>query len=71
MAFDRAFEQVQLETDESKKIRLYQYMDSIVTEEAPVISLYYDEVVRLVNKRIEGLNTNPMNLLNLKRVIKR
>ncbi len=69
-AFDIAFEKAQKENDPLKKKLLYQYMDSIVVEEAPVISLYYDEVVRLVGKNIQGLSTNPMNLINLKTVKK-
>lgn len=68
--FDKAFEAAQRETDPLKQRVLYQYMDSIVVEEAPVISLYYDEVVRLVGKNIQGLSTNPMNLINLKTVKK-
>jgi peptide/nickel transport system substrate-binding protein len=35
------------------------------------VPLFYDEVVRLVHKDVEGLTTNPMNLLNLKRVYKK
>jgi oligopeptide transport system substrate-binding protein len=68
--FDRAFEQAQLEKDEQKKILLYQQMDRLIIEDAPVIPLYYDQVVRLVSHRIKGLSSNPMNLLNLKRVKK-
>ena len=45
-------------------------MDSLVIDEAPVIPLFYDEVVRLVSHHIKHLNTNPMNLLNLKSVVK-
>lgn len=68
--FDRAYEQVQKENDPAKKTELYQQMDRLIVEEAPVIPLYYDEVVRLVNHRIKGFNTNPMNLLSLKSVTK-
>ncbi|MBL7931650.1 MAG: ABC transporter substrate-binding protein [Bacteroidia bacterium] len=70
-SFDKAFEQAQRETDLSRKKDLYQYMDSIVVEEAPVICLYYDEVIRLVGKDVEGFTTNPMNLINLKSVRKK
>lgn len=68
--FDRAYENAQRTSKEAEKIRLYQMMDSIVVDESPVIPMFYDEVVRLVNHRIQGLHTNPMNLLNLKRVKK-
>ena len=39
-------------------------------EEAPVVVLYYDEVLRFTQKNIEGLGSNPLNLLTLKRVKK-
>jgi len=32
--------------------------------------LYYDEVVRFVHHNINGFESNPMNLLNLKYVSK-
>jgi peptide/nickel transport system substrate-binding protein len=43
-------------------------MEEIILEEAPVIPLYYDEVIRFVQKYVEGLEVNAMNQLNLKRV---
>ena len=42
----------------------------LLIEDAPFIAMYYDDVVRLVSKEVSGLTTNPMNLLNLKRVKK-
>lgn len=68
--FDKAYEKAQQTSNASEKIKLYQQMDSLVIDEAPVIPLFYDEVVRLVSHRIKNLTTNPMNLLNLKGVTK-
>ncbi len=68
--FDRLYRQSFLETNDSTRYRLYQKMDSIILSEAPVVPLYYDEVTRFVQKNVEGLGTNPINLLNLKRVRK-
>ena len=55
-------------TDEDKRERLYAEMDSLMMQEAPVVVLFYDEVLRFVNRRVEGLGTNPTNLLDLRRV---
>jgi peptide/nickel transport system substrate-binding protein len=68
--FDKAFEKALKETDEKERIRLYRHMDSLVTEEACFIPLYYDQVVRIVSHKIKQLTTNPINLLNLKTVTK-
>ncbi|WP_255474302.1 ABC transporter substrate-binding protein [Pontibacter qinzhouensis] len=68
--FDRLYELAKLERDAKKRWALYQQMDQIVVEEAPVIVLYYDEVVRLTQNNVQGLVPNPMNTLNLERVRK-
>jgi|694.fasta_scaffold58593_4 peptide/nickel transport system substrate-binding protein len=68
--FDAAFEKAQHETSEEKKIELYQQMDRMIVDDAPIIPLYYDQVIRLVNHKIKGLGNNSMNLLNLKTVTK-
>lgn len=65
-AFDQLYEQSLSEANDSVRIYLYQEMDKIIVEEAPVVPLYYDEVVRLVQKNIVGLGINPINLLTLK-----
>ncbi|MER2996837.1 ABC transporter substrate-binding protein [Pontibacter populi] len=68
--FDKLYEQAKLERDVKKRWELYQAMDRIVVEEVPVIVLYYDEVLRLTQNNIEGLEPNPMNMLKLERVRK-
>jgi peptide/nickel transport system substrate-binding protein len=68
--FDAMFEAALAEKDPSKKTSLYQQMDQLVVDDAPVITLYYDQVVRLVGHHVKGLSTNPMNLLNLTTVKK-
>ena len=68
--FDNEFEKAQRETNETKKIELYQKMDRMIVDDSPIIPLYYDQVIRLVNHRIKGLGNNAMNLLNLKTVVK-
>jgi peptide/nickel transport system substrate-binding protein len=45
-------------------------MDSIIIEEAPVIPLYYDQVIRFSQKNIKGLGINPLDMLDLRTVFK-
>lgn len=69
--FDRIFEMALNETNDSLRINLYRKLNAMIMDDVPVIPLYYDEVVHLVSKKIEGLLPNPMNLLNLKSVRKK
>lgn len=66
--FDRLYELSQAETNDSIRYDYYQKMDKIVIEEAPIVPLYYDEVVRLTQKNVHHLGINPINLLSLKKV---
>jgi peptide/nickel transport system substrate-binding protein len=59
-----------LETDQTKRINLYQKMDALVIEKAPVVVLFYDEVIRFTGIGVTGLGINPTNLLELKNVQK-
>ena len=69
--FDTWYEQAFTETNHTNRAALYSKMDSLVMQEAPIIPLFYDEVVRFTGKTIDGLGINPINLLDLKRVQKR
>tara|TARA_B110000046_G_scaffold108222_1_gene115576 strand:- start:29568 stop:31190 length:1623 start_codon:yes stop_codon:yes gene_type:complete len=64
--FDDWYNQALSETNDSLRVSLYQQMDSLVISEAPVVPLFYDEVVRFTKPTISGLGVNPMNLLVLK-----
>ncbi len=68
--FNELYEKAQLEVNDSLRFVYYQKMDNIIIEEAPVIVLYYDQVLRFVQKNIKGIGSNPMNLLTLKKVRK-
>jgi len=68
--FDTLYEKSIQTTDNLKRHKLYQQMDSLVMESAVVIPLYYDEVVRFSQKNVRGLGINPVNLLSLKKVQK-
>lgn len=68
--YDRLYEEAQMQTNDSVRYEYYRQMDQIIMDEAPVVVLYYDQVLRLVQNNITGLSNNPMNLLTLKRVKK-
>jgi len=69
--FDKMFEQTYFAKNDSARFVLYQKMDQLVMEEAPVVILYYDQSVKLYQNSITGLGNNPLNILNLKKVRKK
>ena len=68
--FDKLYEKVFITSNHEGRYKLYQQMDSLIIEDAPVVPLYYDQFVRFSQKNVRGLSTNPINLLNLKKVSK-
>ncbi|MBA3972383.1 MAG: ABC transporter substrate-binding protein [Bacteroidetes bacterium] len=68
--FDILYEKSQSELNDSIRYDYYQQMDQLLIDNAPIVPLYYDQVVRLVQNNISGLTSNSMNLLSLKRVKK-
>jgi oligopeptide transport system substrate-binding protein len=69
--FDLIFEEAQTELNNARRYKYYQKMDQILINDAPIVPLYYDQVVRLVHSNISGLTSNPMNMLSLKKVKKK
>ena len=68
--FDDLYEQSVSELNSEVRYKMYQTMDSILIEEAPVILLYYDQVIRFSQNNVQGLGINPIDLLDLRRVSK-
>ena len=53
-----------------KRTNSYREMDELVMQNYPVVPLYYDQAVRFLQSNVKGLEMNPLNLLQLKRVYK-
>jgi peptide/nickel transport system substrate-binding protein len=68
--FDNWYQQAFTITDTKERELLYAKMDSLVMASAPIVPLFYDEVLRFTRKSVSGLGINPINLLDLKRVKK-
>lgn len=68
--FDSLYQKALRISSDAERYVVYNQMDSLAMSQVPVVPLFYDKVVRFVNPRVEGMTTNPMNLLNLKRVRK-
>ncbi len=53
-------------TNDSIRTKLYSDIDKKIMNDAPVVTLFYDRSIRLVQNNISNLPTNPLNLLVLK-----
>ncbi|WP_214073351.1 ABC transporter substrate-binding protein [Mucilaginibacter sp. dw_454] len=69
-AFDKLFEQAYNVKSDAERYAIYQQMDQIIMDNAPVVILYYDKRVNLYQNNISGYSLNAQNLLTLKRVRK-
>ena len=69
-AYDLLYEQAISETNEQAKYKLYQQMDKIIVQDAPLIPLWYDEAIHLVQPSITGFAPNALNMLELRKCIK-
>ena len=70
-AYDALFEKAMSTTNDSIRYALYQQLDRMVMEEAPVVPLWYDQAIHLVSNRMSGFQANALNLLELRRAAKR
>ena len=66
--FDAWYKEALSITDPEARKNLYMKMDSLVMRESPVVPLYYDVVMRFAPHYVKGLDRNPMNVLDLRRV---
>lgn len=65
--FDAVFENAIAETNDSVRYKLYKAADRIMMKDAPVVPLWYDVVVHLVQNNVEGFHPNALNILELRR----
>lgn len=68
--FDNLYLEALKSTDETHKNELYQTMDRLLIEEAPVAFLFYDEIALFADARLSGLSKNALNLLQVKYIHK-
>jgi peptide/nickel transport system substrate-binding protein len=67
-AFDALLEKALAETSDSLRYQLYRQADQLMMEDAPVVPLWYDVAVHLVQPGVSGFQPNALNLLELRRV---
>ncbi len=69
-SFDDRYRAALVETDTERKISLYQKMDQILVDDAPVIFLFYDEISLFTSNEVSGISRNALNLLQVDNIKK-
>lgn len=64
--YDRLYEEALSLTNDSARNEIYRQMDRMIIEEAPVVPLWYDEAIHLVQPNLSGFAPNGLNLLELR-----
>ena len=68
--FDKLYEKSITESDFEKRTKMYQKLDQIIMDNAVIVPLYYDQVLRFSHKNLKGFYANAQNSLDLTKVIK-
>jgi peptide/nickel transport system substrate-binding protein len=71
-AFDQLFSKIAFGTYQNQQDRTLDVAkaNQLITEEAPVLIMYYDKSLRLMHPHVKGLQNDASNRLDLKRVQK-
>jgi peptide/nickel transport system substrate-binding protein len=65
--YDQWYEKAMEIEDDSARFELYRKMDRLIIHDAPVVPLWYDQVIHLVNPNVKGFTPNSLNVLELRR----
>jgi peptide/nickel transport system substrate-binding protein len=65
--FDELFEKALAEENDSLRYQYYQQADQFLINDAPVVPLWYDKTVHLVQPGVTGFVSNGLNMLELRR----
>ncbi len=66
--FDKLYEQALAEKSDSLRMKIYQRADQLMIKDAPVVPLWYDMVIHLVQPYVKNFTANSLNLLELRKV---
>ncbi len=67
-AFDKLYEAALSEKNDSLRYKIYQHADQVMINDAPVVPLWYDMVIHLVQPYVKNFIPNSLNLLELRKV---
>jgi peptide/nickel transport system substrate-binding protein len=65
------YEKACSEPVDSLRFEMYRHMDKLIVTDAPIVPLWYDMVIHLVQPGVKGFKPNALNLLELKKTMLR
>jgi len=68
--YDELYEQAIRTSDTEERFAIYQMMDRMLVEDAPVIFLFYDETALFSPRNVTGVSENAINLLMVDEITK-
>jgi oligopeptide transport system substrate-binding protein len=68
--YDALYESIRYESNDSLRFERVAETNELLMQDAPVIPLYYDQVSHFIRNNVQGLETNPVNMLDLRPVRK-
>jgi peptide/nickel transport system substrate-binding protein len=66
--FDQVFSRLQREESQMRRAELSAELEQLLMEDVPALPLFYDQVVRVARPGWQGLEPDPLNRLDLRRV---
>lgn len=67
-AYDSLYDKAVAEKNDTVRYNLYQQMDQMIINDAPIVPLWYDMALHLVHNNIKNFNPTGLNLLELRKV---
>jgi oligopeptide transport system substrate-binding protein len=64
--FDKLYQKSLQENNDSIRYSMYREMDQLMIKDAPIVPLWYDQVIHLVSPAVSGFTANGLNLLELR-----
>jgi oligopeptide transport system substrate-binding protein len=65
--FDKLYD-ASMNMPDSLRWFAYRKMDSLAISDAPLVPLFYDQLLHFTQNKVHGFSSNPMNLIDIKRV---
>ncbi len=62
--YDALFEQALKHKSDTQRIEVYQQLDQMLIKDAPIVPLFYDEVVCFSSKQVKDIAVSPMKVLD-------